>query len=157
VLRIARDDLIAQRPLVARLQLDQLRGRAVVGRCLARPGLERTVCQGHGAGRERRLRDSSEGSTLFIDNLAIPIDARNVPLAHRFIDFTMEPEIAAEICRTMKYSSPNGRHGRCCRTASGTTRRSSRRRTCGRGWSLVEDAGEATVLYDRLWTEVKSR
>ena len=31
-----------------------------------------------------------EGATLFIDNLAIPVDARNPELAHAFIDFTLE-------------------------------------------------------------------
>ena len=47
------------------------------------------------------------GATVFIDNLAIPADARHPELAHQFIDFTLEADIAAEICETMKYSSPN--------------------------------------------------
>ena len=41
-----------------------------------------------------------EGSTLFIDNLAIPGGRARLALAHAFIDFTIEAEIAAEICRT---------------------------------------------------------
>jgi spermidine/putrescine-binding protein len=48
-----------------------------------------------------------EGGSLFVDSLAIPKSAPHPELAHAFIDFTMEPEIAAEICATMHYSTPN--------------------------------------------------
>jgi spermidine/putrescine-binding protein len=97
-----------------------------------------------------------EGSTLFIDNLAIPSDSRNPELAHAFIDFTMEPEIAAEICRTMKYSSPN-------RAAWPLLPDAIRKHSAVfppeealKRLELIQDLGDATVLYDRLWTEVKS-
>jgi spermidine/putrescine transport system permease protein len=97
-----------------------------------------------------------EGATVFIDNLAIPADARNPGLAHAFIDFTLEPDIAAEICETMKYSSPN-------RAAwprlSASTRRNAAifpaQDVLGR-LELIEDLGDTTVLYDELWTEVKN-
>jgi spermidine/putrescine-binding protein len=87
-----------------------------------------------------------EGSSLFVDP----------ELAHAFIDFTLEADIAAEICRTMKYSTPN-------RAAMPLLPEPLRRnpaifppedvlsRT-----ELIVDIGEATVLYDRLWTEVKT-
>jgi spermidine/putrescine transport system permease protein len=97
-----------------------------------------------------------EGATVFIDNLAIPVDARNAELAHAFIDFTLEPDVAAEICETMKYSSPN-------RSAwpklSAATRRNSAVFPPADVFDrleLIEDLGEVTVLYDELWTEVKS-
>jgi spermidine/putrescine-binding protein len=48
-----------------------------------------------------------EGSSLFVDSLVIPASAPHPELAHAFIDFTLEAEIAAEICRTMRYSTPN--------------------------------------------------
>jgi spermidine/putrescine transport system permease protein len=97
-----------------------------------------------------------EGATVFIDNLAIPADARNPDLAHAFIDFTLEPDVAAEICETMKYSSPN-------RAAwpklSPATRRNSAifpPPDVLRRLELIEDLGDATVLFDELWTQVKS-
>ena len=48
-----------------------------------------------------------EGASLFVDSLVIPASAPHPALAHAFIDFTLEAEIAAEICRTMRYSTPN--------------------------------------------------
>ena len=97
-----------------------------------------------------------EGGTLFIDSLAIPIDARNPELAHQFLDFVLEPEIAAEICETMKSSSPN----RAAWPLLSQAIRSNPaifppQDVLGR-LELIRDLGETTVLYDRLWTEVKS-
>jgi spermidine/putrescine-binding protein len=99
----------------------------------------------------------AEGSTLFIDNLAIPADARNVPLAHAFIDFTLEAETAAEICRTMKYSTPN-RAARALLPPELLANPAVFPAPAALArLELIEDLGDATVLYDRLWTEVKAR
>lgn len=48
------------------------------------------------ANTDGKLRYSvpEEGSLLFIDSLAIPVDAPNPALAHRFIDFMLAPENA---------------------------------------------------------------
>jgi spermidine/putrescine transport system permease protein len=97
-----------------------------------------------------------EGSSLFLDSLAIPRSAPHPELAHAFLDFVMEAEVAAEICRTMYYSTPN-------RAAVPLLPEALRRNPAvfppeadlARA-ELIEDIGEATVLYDRLWTEVKT-
>ncbi len=97
-----------------------------------------------------------EGSSLFIDCLVIPASAPHVELAHAFLDFVMEPEIAAEICRTMGYSTPNRgaipflpekiRKNHAIFPSDEEIAR----------LELIGDVGETTVLYDRLWTEVKT-
>jgi spermidine/putrescine transport system permease protein len=68
----------------------------------------------------------------------------------------MEPEIAAEICMTMRYSTPN-------RAARALLPAAIRDHPAifpppdvMNRVELLEDVGDATVLYDRLWTEVKS-
>ncbi|HEV8254094.1 MAG TPA: extracellular solute-binding protein [Vicinamibacteria bacterium] len=97
-----------------------------------------------------------EGSSLFLDSLAVPRDAPHPELAHAFIDFVLEAEVAAEICRTMRYSTPN-------RAALPLLPEAIRRHPAIfppedvlARVELIEDLGEATVLYDRLWTEVKT-
>jgi spermidine/putrescine transport system permease protein len=97
-----------------------------------------------------------EGSGMFIDSLAIPAGAPHPELAHAFIDFTLEADVAAEICRTMRYSTTN-------RAAMPLLPESITRspaifppgdildRT-----ETIQDIGEATLLYDRAWTEVKT-
>lgn len=97
-----------------------------------------------------------EGGSLFVDSLVIPARAPHPELAHAFIDFTLEAEIAAEICRTMRYSTPN-------RAAMALLPEAIRRNPAIfppedvlSRLELIEDIGDATTLYDRLWTEVKT-
>jgi spermidine/putrescine-binding protein len=156
-LRIARDDLVAQRPLVRAYNSTNFEDVLLSGEVWLAQGWNGQFAKAMEQDPQIVYVIPREGSTLFIDNLAIPIDARNVSLAHRFIDFTMEPEIAAEICRTMKYSSPN-------RSAWPLLPEQVRGNPAIfpppdvlSRLELVEDLGPATVLYDRLWTEVKSR
>jgi spermidine/putrescine transport system substrate-binding protein/spermidine/putrescine transport system permease protein len=97
-----------------------------------------------------------EGSSLFIDNLAIPRDAPHPDLAHAFVDFAMEPEIAAEICRTMQYSSPNRAAVPLLPPAIRDNPAIFPPPDVVARTEAIEDLGAATVLYDRLWTEVKT-
>jgi spermidine/putrescine-binding protein len=97
-----------------------------------------------------------EGSTTYLDSLAIPAGAPHPELAHAFLDFVMESQVSAEICRAMRYTSPN-------RAALPLLPPAIRdhpaifpppdvlART-----ELLRDIGPATLLYDRLWTEVKT-
>ena len=97
-----------------------------------------------------------EGSTTFLDSLAIPAGAPHPALAHAFLDFAMEAEVAAEICRSMRYTTPN-------RAAMALLPPGVRDDPAIfpppdvlARVELLRDIGPATVLYDRLWTEVKT-
>jgi spermidine/putrescine transport system permease protein len=98
-----------------------------------------------------------EGASLFLDSLVIPAGAPHPELAHAFIDFTLEAEIAAEICATMRYSTPNAAAVRLLPEALRANRAIFPTPDVLARAELLEDVGEAVVLYDRLWTEVKSR
>jgi putrescine transport system substrate-binding protein len=58
------------------------------------------------AGQPVKFVVPDEGSVLFIDNLVIPTTAAQPALAHRFIDYLMQPEVAARITAETLY--PNG-------------------------------------------------
>lgn len=97
-----------------------------------------------------------EGSSLFIDCLVVPASTPHPDLAHAFLDFVMEPEVAAEICAGTGYSTPNRgavehlpekiRQNHAIFPGDEEVAR----------LELIRDVGETTVLYDRLWTEVKT-
>jgi spermidine/putrescine transport system permease protein len=97
-----------------------------------------------------------EGGTLSVDSLVIPASAPHPDLAHAFLDFTMEPEIAAEICRTMKYSSPNLAALPLLPEAIRSNLAIFPPEDVKARLELINDVGEATVTYERLWTEVKT-
>ncbi|MCK3655493.1 spermidine/putrescine ABC transporter substrate-binding protein [Pasteurellaceae bacterium Macca] len=48
-----------------------------------------------------------EGAIVWMDNYAIPKNAKNKEAAHRFIDFLLRPESAKEVIETMGFSMPN--------------------------------------------------
>jgi len=98
-----------------------------------------------------------EGASLFIDSLVVPVSAPHPELAHKFLDFTMEAEIAAEICRTMRYSPPNQAAIPLLPPEIRTNPAIFPPPEVLSRLELIEDLGEATVLYDRLWTEVKTQ
>jgi len=49
----------------------------------------------------------SEGSNLWFDNMVIPATARNLDGAHQFINFMLDPEVAAQNTEYVGYSTPN--------------------------------------------------
>jgi len=48
-----------------------------------------------------------EGSNLWFDNIVIPVSAKNVKGAHDFINFMLDPEVAARNTEYVGYSTPN--------------------------------------------------
>ncbi len=48
-----------------------------------------------------------EGSNLWFDMMAIPVDAPNVEGAHAFIDYLLRPEVIAQVSNYVGYANPN--------------------------------------------------
>jgi spermidine/putrescine transport system permease protein len=156
-LAAAREDLLRQKPLVRTYNSSNFEDVLLSGDVWLEQAWNGQIAKAMELDAEIRYVLPREGSTLFIDNLAIPRDARDVALAHAFIDFTLEAEIAAEICRSMKYSSPN-------RAALPLLPAELRGNPAVfpppeamARLELIQDLGDATIAYDRLWTEVKAR
>jgi spermidine/putrescine transport system permease protein len=156
-LAAARADLLRQKPLVRTYNSSNFEDILLSGDVWLEQAWNGQIAKAMELDPEIAYVLPREGSTLFIDNLAIPKDARDPALAHAFIDFTLEAEIAAEICNTMKYSTPN----RAALPLLPSELRANPAvfppAEAVARLELIQDLGEATVVYDRLWTEVKSR
>jgi putrescine transport system substrate-binding protein len=50
-----------------------------------------------------------EGALRWIDVVAIPVKAKNIDNAHRFIRYLMEPEVIAKISSALSYANANNR------------------------------------------------
>jgi spermidine/putrescine transport system substrate-binding protein/spermidine/putrescine transport system permease protein len=98
-----------------------------------------------------------EGTMLFVDSFCIPLNAAHKALAHQFINYMLEPETAAAVMNHTGYTVAN-------RAARPLVKRallnhpalfpdSATVAKC----EMLEDIGDTILLYDRLWTEVKSR
>jgi spermidine/putrescine-binding protein len=98
-----------------------------------------------------------EGATLAIDSLAIPGGARHAGAAYAFLDYVLEPAVAARIVNGVRYASAN-------RAALPLVDPAIRNdpavypppQVLDR-CELLDDLGATTPLLDQLWTEVKAR
>lgn len=97
-----------------------------------------------------------EGGTVFIDNLCIPRDAPHPELAHEFINFVLDPVVAAAIANGTGYSSPNlaARHliKRELLSNPAAYPPGDLLERC----EFITTIGSAVTHYDRHWTQIKS-
>jgi spermidine/putrescine-binding protein len=152
----ARRDLIEQKPLVRAYNSSNFEDVLLSGDVWLAQGWSGQFAKAMVQDPDIVYVIPKEGSTLFIDNLAIPVDARRPDLAHKFIDFTLEPETSAEICRTMMYSSPNRAAWPLLPAAIRANSAIFPPQEALSRLELLRDLGETTTVYDRLWTEVKN-
>jgi spermidine/putrescine-binding protein len=156
VLAVAQRLLVAQRPLVRAYNSSNFEDVLLSGDVWLAQGWNGQFARAMAQDQDIAYVIPKEGSALFLDSLAVPRDAPHPDLAHAFIDFTMEAEVAAEICRTMQYSSPNRAALPLLPAAIRDNPTIFPPPDVVARTEIIEDLGPATVTYDRLWTEVKT-
>ncbi len=97
-----------------------------------------------------------EGGVVWADNLCIPASSKNQATAELFINFVLQPEIAAQITNFTWYGSPVEAANEfidpeileepAIYPSAETFERLE--------W--IQDVGDATPIYERIWTEVKA-
>jgi spermidine/putrescine transport system substrate-binding protein len=102
------------------------------------------------------VRIPKEGSALSCDDLCIPKDAANVDLAHRFINFLTDPEVAAENMEYIAYRAPNTD---AYRLVSEDLRGNDvlfPEQDVLEKCETLDDLGDALPLWTKTWDEVKA-
>ena len=98
-----------------------------------------------------------EGSTIWVDNLAIPRSARHKEEAYVFFNFCLDPKNAADITNYSGYASPNEAAKPFIKPEIlNDPARYPDEATLAKCEFLM-DLGETSRLLDRYWTEIKSR
>ena len=98
-----------------------------------------------------------EGCTIFVDNLCITRNSPNKALAHEFINFVLEARIAADIANGTGYSSVNRGGRSLIRTDLLTNEAAYPPPEALERCEFIREIGAAVNIYDRFWTEIKSR
>jgi spermidine/putrescine transport system substrate-binding protein len=98
-----------------------------------------------------------EGTNVWIDNMCIPINAPHKYTAEVFINYILEPKVSAGISNFTSYSSPNREARKYIKPEilndPGIYPSEEVLEKC----EFLQDVGEATKLYDRIWAEIKSK
>ena len=103
--------LIEQRPLVQAYTSDSYKERLISGdawACLGWSGdLMQAADEAARLGHEVRVVVPAGGTMIWLDSMAIPRAASDVKLAHEFVNFLLEPAIAAKNAMHIRYATPN--------------------------------------------------
>ena len=70
-------------------------------------GYSGDLMAGRGENEDIRIAVPQEGAALSFDDMVIPADAREIVLAHKFIDFILDPQVAAELTEYIYFLCPN--------------------------------------------------
>jgi spermidine/putrescine-binding protein len=98
-----------------------------------------------------------EGCTLAVDNLCVPKGATHRELAIEFINFILEARIAAEISNGTGYATANLAARAYIKPELLNNEAAYPSKELLGGCESIKELGEAISVYDRFWTEIKSR
>ncbi len=98
-----------------------------------------------------------EGSVVWADQVVIPIAAPNPELAHRFIEFLLEPRAAAQLSNYNKYATPNKAAMAHVEPEDAENPVIYPPPEILDRCEYSEDLGPANRLHDEAWTAVKAR
>jgi spermidine/putrescine transport system substrate-binding protein len=146
--------LRAQKPLVAKYDSESFEDSLAAGETVIAHGWSGEFAVAQTENPDIAFVLPKEGAVIFIDNLSIPVGAKNAQAAHAFINYLLRPEVAAKVANYSLYGSTN-------KTALPLINEEVRN---GPGFLRpgnvklheIEDLGEATALYDKLWTRLKA-
>lgn len=92
-----------------------------------------------------------EGSTLWIDSMAVPRAAPHPRAAHEFMNFALRPDIGAAISRTTGYGTPNQAAMPLLPDGVPYPSQNELARL-----EIQKDLGRASELWDEAWTRIKT-
>jgi spermidine/putrescine-binding protein len=158
VLRKAADMLKAQKKLVRTYNSSDFANLLAAGDVDLAQGWNGELAEAvRGVGDRLAYVVPKEGGTLWIDNLAIPKGARNVDSAYAFLDYVMEPEVAARIVNGVHYAGANQAALPLIDAKIRNDAAIYPPKEVLDRCELLEDLGKTTQLIDELWTEVKAQ
>lgn len=97
-----------------------------------------------------------EGTIISCDDLVIPADARQPELAHAFIDFLHDPEVAAENTAAISYLCPNKGSYPLLPAGIRDNPAIFIRPDLRAKSEVIADIGAANALYVAVWDRLKS-
>ena len=157
-LQAARQEAIAQKPLLRAYLNAEVRDQAAAGDVLAAQAWAVTAAQAIAAAPGKlAFAFPSEGFARFADNVAILRESRRVEAAHRWINYLLRPQVAAGIVMSthtasanqeaLRYLPPLVREDPVLYPAPEVLARGE--------WFRAQPAASQKIR-DRLWTEIKS-
>lgn len=152
----AKDVVLRWKRNLAKFENEQYKGGLASGEFVLVHGYNGDLMQARAENPDIAFFAPREGLSLSCDDLVIPKDAKQVELAHRFIDFLHDPEVAAENSEAVQYLCPNSAsydrlpadfvNDPALRLSPEVRARSE----------VIRDVGPELVKYTRVWDVIKA-
>ena len=97
-----------------------------------------------------------EGTIIWVDAMTIPAKAPNPAGALKFMDFILRPDVGAQLSNFLDYATPNEASLPLIKPEIRNDARVYPPDSQTAKMVMLEDAREATTLYDQVWTRVKA-
>src|SRR5262249_3636850 len=98
-----------------------------------------------------------EGGEIWMDNMAIPVQAPHRDMAEKFINFILEPETGASVSNFNQYATPNRASLPYIHEADLRNPAIYPSPEIMNRLEFLRDLGADLKLYDETWTQVKSK
>jgi spermidine/putrescine-binding protein len=155
-LRQARDLMIEQKPLVRTYSSETYMDLLKSGDIWIAHGWSGDIYQVTRENPDVIFIIPKEGSYAWVDNLVIPKGAPNRTTAEAFINYLLRPDVSADITNFTGYSSPNRAAFPLIDPALLADESMYPPDDVMQKLEFLEDVGEATLLYNRMWNEIKA-
>lgn len=96
-----------------------------------------------------------EGMGFGIDSMVVPSNAPHKTNAHAFIDYILDPEVGAKVSSQIYYLCPNKESGPFLPEAFKNNKALYIPSEILGNTEFIQDVGEATTVFDKLWTAFK--
>lgn len=155
-LQAARDLLIRQKPWVYAYDSEQYRALLPAGEIVMAHGYSGDVFMVAEEDKRIRYTIPREGASIWMDHLCIPASAPNKEAAHLFINYLLRPDVGARISNYTRYASPNAAARAHIDPELLADPAVYPPPEVMERLEWIQDVGETTLLYERIWTEVKA-
>lgn len=98
-----------------------------------------------------------EGAILWVDAMLIPSQAKDADLAYEFINYILDAQIGAQLSNYTHYGTPNTAAMPYITPEDRANPAIYPPEDVMAKLQMLETVGDATQLYDQVWTAVKSR
>jgi spermidine/putrescine transport system substrate-binding protein len=151
----AANDLKEQKPLTMCYTSDQTIIQLAAGDSFLAQAYSGDVYQAARSNKSVRYIIPHSGASLWVDNMCMPSTAPHVDNAYKWLNFMLEPKIAAANAKFTRYATPNQAAfdlvGDDLRSDTNLYPSEQLLSRCDE----LGDVGQLVFLYDRLWTELK--
>lgn len=155
-LEAARDVVIRWKKNLAKFENEQYKTGLASGEFLLVHGYSGDILQVQEENENIAFVVPEEGTSISCDDVVIPNGAENVELAHKFINFLHDPNVAAENTEFISYLCPNrASYQFLDQEILGNPAIFLKPEIRDRS-EVIDDLGENNVKYTKIWDEIKA-